>query len=245
MRLKQLILLLALFSSASSFAVIGKEGGGGSQIELDFVQIARFASFGIEQSMANEDLFSGFDLASFNRAIGTVEIHQVDRLCTKEVYPGSDTRLRCLDAYYEPSMNKIQLSAENWDRKTCAEKMAIAVHEFGRASGNENGAYTYSSKVVFSKYILRQCIPYQSQLGIEPLSCNGKANYLEQSLHSKDSEDTTMPQAKNDYTNWLRQIVTEWNAGLGKGCPEEGKSACIRACFLKAGSDCFEICNGN
>jgi hypothetical protein len=224
----------------------GQEGGGGSQIELDFVQVARFTSSGITQSMGNESLFDGFNLAAFNQAIGLVEIHEVDTLCRNEVDPRTgDLRKRCLDAFYDPSVNQIQLNAESWRTKSCVEKMAIAVHEFGRASGNENGSYQYSSRVALSKFIPAQCIPYQNQAGVEPLSCAGKASYLEQALHSMDAYDMSTLQANVGYTKALGDIVASWNTGLGKGCSEEGKAACIRVCFLKAGSSCFGLCNGN
>ena len=242
--------LLVLLCGVNIFAA--QERGGGSRTELNFVEIARYALAGIQDSIRqSEGLFDGMDIAAFQKAIEATEIFAVQSLCYSEVDGKTGiVRKRCLDAQYIPSLNRIEVSEDAWWTKLCRQRMGIAVHEFGRASGNENGNYKFSSKVVASHAIFNQCDRHGVDLpDINPppheVTCNTKVKYLEEMLREYDSLDTSTELKRADYIVSIRSVMAPWNDGYGKECREESEQTCLKVCRPKVQSQCLPLCIRN
>ena len=147
--MKKLTSILCAVFTLSAFA--GQERGGGDEFEREFVKMAMLASkvIGYHQQHAT-GLFDGFDLAAFNKAINEVEAYALPKVCEPDqtnLSTGGVTKGRCLDAQYLPAQGRIEFDKNRWNKKTCMQMVALTIHEYGRASNNEDGNYKYSSRV--------------------------------------------------------------------------------------------------
>ena len=214
----------------------GQERGGGTEIERNFVENARQSLTNISTSIqSGEKYFDGFNVNAFQTALETTEVKEVKEICeiTQDPNTGKVYK-RCLDAHYYPAKNLIEFSTDAWKSKTCMEKMGIVLHEFGRASGNENGNYKYSSQVLFSKAFQEHC----KDQSLQP-SCNAKMPYLEQSLRALDNIDTS---GLSDYVVVADNILRGWRRFYGKGCEAQTEAVCMNICFPKIGAVSFSLC---
>lgn len=154
--------MITLFAM-NSYAGLGNDaGGGGKSEELEFAQIAQVFLSNLERSRKTEDLFKDFDIAAFQQAITKTEVKSKEHLCTTstDLTTGA-TNTHCLDAQYLRNQNLIEMSLRSWKSKTCTEKMGLAVHEYGRAAGTEDGNYKYSSLVRMSGVMSNACASHE------------------------------------------------------------------------------------
>jgi len=147
--MKMIILILQISLYGNAFA--GQERGGGREVERDFVKMARFAAKAIENTQkSGSRLFDGFNLQAFNNAIDQVEVVALAKVCVPDAIDlttGGTVWGRCMDAQFLQNQNRIEFDENIWYEKPCLEQVALTVHEYGRASKNENGNYKYSSLV--------------------------------------------------------------------------------------------------
>jgi len=218
--------------------VSGQERGGGKQAELEFVEIAQVAIRGINGSQKNGEVyFQEFDLAAFGRAMEQTEVQSHPNLCeTKIDLSTGGANTRCLDARYLPDLRRIEVSEAVWPKKTCLEKVALAVHEYGRAAGLEDGNYKYSSRVRKSIAVHDQCDLYERDI---KASCRDKVGYLRSALAEYDK---LLPARKDRYLVMMERAMHAWFGLYGNSCVELAEEACLGVCTGGAGPDCFKVC---
>lgn len=228
------IILLSLIL-VSSPVYAGQERGGGITIERNFVEYAQAAAKGIAGSLqAGEKYFEGFNLAEFQRALDTTEVKALPNLCkTLQDSNTGKTWAQCLDAEYYSNDKRIEFSSEAWNAKGCMDKLALTIHELGRASGNENGNYKYSSQVIFSGDFRDICKDFSSAL-----TCDSKVQYLEQSLRKAVAE---IPE-DYDFIVQSRYIILRWVQAYAQDRCTQAEAMCMNVCYPKGGESCFSVC---
>lgn len=154
-------IFFALFT-LNAFA--GEDGpgvsGGGLEVERNFVAVARVVSENIQTSLSSsEKVFEGFNLPAFEAAIERTHVQALEELCFDQLdlITGKWLATRCLDAEYFQKENRIDVSIKNWQTKNCIQKMGVVLHEYGRASANEDSNYKYSSRLSSSAVIRGAC----------------------------------------------------------------------------------------
>lgn len=236
--------LMILGISANAAVIEGQERGGGKQVELEFAEMGRLASGSLANSLSSgERLFDGIKIGHFNLALSATEIWAKPDLCETKIdlTTGGASR-RCLDARYLPEMNRIEVSEKEWRPKSCLEKAALAVHEFGRASGNEDGNYFYSSRVKSSQAFSDACDLFEREQGQR---CEKKLHALKVSLSRaayEISEGKFGRKALDRYIVTLENIMEKWQKVNGGQCSESAEAACLQHCMDIAGISCVDVC---
>lgn len=236
--------ILILGMSANAAVIEGQERGGGKQVELEFAEMGRLASGALANSLKEgESLFEGFKLGHFNLALSATEIWAKPDLCETRIdlTTGGAIR-RCLDARYLPEMNRIEVSEKDWRPKTCLEKAALAVHEFGRASGNEDGNYFYSSRVKSSQAFWDACDLFERE---QSRRCEKKLPALKVSLGRAAEEfrqEKSGRKALDMYVVTIENIMEKWGKVNGGQCSESAEAACLESCTDIAGISCVDVC---
>jgi hypothetical protein len=137
MNLKYTLAFGIFFASINSFAVIGKEGGGG------IIVAAKFATTGRDAikilAMGDPTL----NLVLILNQIKEVKVIPVDNICYQDPVLNKEY---CEDAHFDKANNVILLSHSKWKNFTCTEKLILSSHEFLRAAGVETEDYTYSGR---------------------------------------------------------------------------------------------------
>jgi len=165
MKLTFAVLAAFICYNSNAFAALGKEGGGGKEIELEFAEIAYLFTDALTRQPKEFSDFADLDVNAFLYAQANTEVYAVDTLCTTIQDSATGNKgLRCLDAEYLPETNQIRFSIESWKGKTCIRKMGIVVHELGRAAGIENGNYKYSARVSRNPMLRTACLQYDNDM---------------------------------------------------------------------------------
>jgi len=238
-------LAFLLFSMVAFASPQGQERGGGRQSELDFVEVAQLAVKAIALSQAaGEQEFVGFNKESFSRSQETTQVSARPHLCeTKIDLNTGGEKTTCLDARYIPEEAKIELSEKEWPRKSCLDRVALAVHEYGRASGNENGNYRFSSRVRSSDYILMACSGYQGDITEK---CNTSVGYLKHALEGLVSEfrkgETKNSKNRAALLVEFENSMEAWRNVNPVKCDESANYYCLDTCTRVLGASCFGVC---
>lgn len=238
--MSQILLVLCLALNTKAAVPQGQERGGGRQTELEFVEVAQLVGRAIEQSLKNgKSDFSGFDVSAFYSAINLTEVKAKPHLCEAG-------GLSCLDARYIPESNLIEMSEKNWPGKTCTEKAALVTHEYGRASGNEDGNYRFSSKVKWSDEVLVACSGWE---GDRTEKCLNKLHSLDGALkaalvrYRDRAKKGLESEARYKFLEELKQAMFLWSrAGEEGQCRSYADQACLNTCNEVGSNRCFDYC---
>lgn len=239
-----MIWFLLVLGVSQAAVIEGQERGGGKQVELEFAEMGRLASGALAGSLrGGEGLFEGLNLGHFNLALSATEIWAKPDLCETSIdlTTGGASR-RCLDARYLPELNRIEVSEKDWAPKSCLEKAALAVHEFGRASGNEDGNYFYSSRVKSSQAFWDACDLFEREQGRR---CEKGLHALRVSLSRAGDEFNSGKfgrKALDTYIVTVENIMEKWKKVSGGQCSEKAEAACLTSCTDIAGISCVEAC---
>jgi hypothetical protein len=243
-----LALGLGLSLNAQAAPSQGQERGGGKQIELEFAEVGQLVAKAIGQSFKNGKAdFQGFDLPAFLQAMDRTEIRAKPDLCSTKIDPNSGgTEERCLDAQYLPEQSKIEVSEKEWRKKTCMEQAALAVHEYGRASANENGNYRFSSRVRNSDEVQAAC---DGREGDKTERCQNDLWHLNDSLkgcvdrYQERKKKGHEFEARGAFLEELKLTLIDWGKSADEQCKPHGKRACLDTCFSVTTQYCWDYCS--
>lgn len=238
--MKTILLFLSIAFSAQAAVPEGQERGGGRESELEFVEVAQLAGKAIERSLKNgKNDFAGFDVSAFYAAIAGTQVRAKPHLCEAG-------GLSCLDAQYLPELSLIELSERAWPGKTCLEKAALVTHEYGRASGNEDGNYRFSSRVKWSDEILVACDGWQGDRTEKCMNqLHGLNGSLKKSLerYRERSKKISEPDARYQFLDELKQAMFLWSRSGGDGqCRNYANRACLDTCNEVSSKYCLDYC---
>jgi hypothetical protein len=238
-------LAFLLFSLVAFASPQGQERGGGRQSELEFVEVGQLALKAIARSQtAGKSEFAGFDAAAFSRALETTEVSARPHLCeTKIDLNSGGEKTTCLDARYIPEEAKIEMSEREWTKKSCLDQAALAVHEYGRASGNENGNYKYSSRVKNSHDFWDACDLRERD---QTVKCQNSVGYLKLTLEDlvwKFKQGNTNDQERRDrLIISIENTMEAWQRVNPASCDESANFYCLDTCTRVLGASCFGVC---
>jgi hypothetical protein len=173
MNLKYTIALVALFVSMKSFAVVGKEGGGGIIVAAKFATAGRDA---IKLIAMGDPLLN---LNSILIQIKDVKVIPVDEICYSEPVLN---KLYCEDAHFDKANNVILLSHSKWKTLTCTEKLILSSHEFLRVAGLETEDYTYSGRFFTHKLPVCEGMGGTNKEQLRCANLSKELNYLSNRL---------------------------------------------------------------
>lgn len=238
--MKTILLFLGIAVSAQAAVLEGQERGGGRESELQFVEIAQLVGRGIEQSLkGGKSDFTGFNLGAFYSAIDGTQVRAKPHLCEAG-------GLSCLDAQYLPELKLVELSERAWPGKSCLEKAALVTHEYGRASGNEDGNYRFSSKVKWSEEILVACDGWE---GDRTEKCMNKIYGLKGSLnrsldrYREKAKKGSETDARFQFLDELKQAMFLWSrSGGDRQCRTYANQACLDTCNEVSSKYCLDYC---
>lgn len=158
-------LCLVMISSAHAE---NKGGGGGEEVAANFVEYTRYAieSLNWDVKSGKEAKFTPGQSQKIGQALEVTEVFAVpaSALCKTETsIVSGDEFTVCKDAWYDQEKKIILVNQETWIKKTCLQKKALVLHEYGRAAGLENANYAFSSNVFTSSQFKSSCTYIESQ----------------------------------------------------------------------------------
>ena len=160
--MKPVLFSVLLFISGLSYAVReGHEGGGGQRVSANFVEYARYAVEAMRISAQTPgSKFTDAHADAIEGAILSTEVFAfpAKHLCDQGIDPASGGSYRiCRDAWFNANSRTISVNEDSWDLHSCLQKMALVLHEYGRAAELENANYAFSSYVFTSQPFRDSC----------------------------------------------------------------------------------------
>lgn len=222
-------------------AFAGQERGGGKQVERDYVEIATLLFNAISDSVKRKEIvFDGFDLEQFRLALLRTQVSAMPQVCRTniDVTTGGATT-KCVDADYDRWAMLIEFSERSWAKMNCLERFGHTLHEYGRASGNEDGNYRFSSRVYESQALADACTAYEKEL-----RCDEKVDYLAQALKKLNTELDFTKEQKDLYIVRVENTMEKWwESKYGMKCATQSEKVCMDICMQKVASlSCMRVC---